>query len=219
MPEFSRSVYLRSSTYAWLARTSLLVLGVVASASACLVTGSPDFSPAERTRPQLIAVTPTTEMLRPGYENGQFLPVPIAAEVLSEDAGDDLEAVLLVDYGYMASENSPPWREAVPVDVTAPGTLSEGPRPVTGTWTPRKNVVEAGCHTLTLLVTHQKSGQNPGFWCPADPDDYDTLTWFVALCEDLATCNYGGCHIAGEDTYSYCEGGEQPDAGALGDNP
>ncbi|MBW2453696.1 MAG: hypothetical protein JRI68_04260 [Deltaproteobacteria bacterium] len=200
-----------------MARTSLLVLGVVVSSSACLVTGSPDFSPPERTRPQLIAVTPTTEFIRPAFVDGAFQPSTIAAEVLSEDAGEPLEAVLLVDYGYLASDNTP-WRDSAPVDDIAPGTLSEGPRPINVTWTPR-SFIQPGCHTVTLLVTHQKRAQNPGYWCPAEPDDYDTLTWFVALCEDLATCDYSDCFIAGEDTYSYCEGGEQADAGAPGGGP
>lgn len=213
MPEFKRLDYLRSSTCTPLAWTSLLLATVVTSSSACLVTGSPDFSPPERTRPQLIAVTPPTEFIRPAFVDGAFQPETLEAAVLSEDAGDDLEAVLLVDYGYLAPGDIP-WRDTAPVDTIAPGTLSDGPRPVSVSWTPR-SFIEPGCHTLTLLVTHQKRGTNPGFWCPADADDYASLTWFVALCEDVGTCEYDDCFIAGgEDTYVYCEGGEQADAGA-----
>ena len=198
-----------------MARTSLLLLGVLASSSACLVTGSPDFSPPERTRPQLIAVTPTTEFIRPAFIDGAFQPITLEAELLSEDGGDDLEPVLLVDYGF-AGPGGDPWRDFAVADIIAPGTLSEGPRPLSISWTPR-TFIQPGCHTLTLLVTHQARGSTPGYYCPAEPNDYATLTWFVALCEELSTCDYSDCFIAGEDTYNYCEGGEQADAGAAAD--
>ncbi len=215
MPELNWLNNVRSSTCTPMARTSLVLLGVLATSSACIVTGSPDFSPPEKTRPQLIAVTPTTEFIRPAFVDGAFQPTTLQAELLSEDGGDNLQPVLLIDYGF-DGPGDVPWRHAAPVDVIAPGTLSEGPRPLSISWTP-PSFIQPGCHTLTLLVTHEARGSNPGFWCPADPDDYATLTWFVALCEELSTCDYSDCFIAGEDTYNYCEGGEQADAGAVAD--
>jgi hypothetical protein len=195
-----------------MARTSLVLLGVLASSSACIVTGSPDFSPPEKTRPQLIAVTPTTEFIRSVMETGVYQPTTLEAELLSEDGGDDLRPSLLIDYGF-AGPGGNPWRVAAPVSVVPPGTLSEGPRPLSVSWTPQPGVVGFGCHTVTLMITHQVRDQNPGFWCPAEPNDYATLTWFVALCEELSTCDYSDCFIAGEDTYNYCGGGEQSDGG------
>jgi hypothetical protein len=34
-----------------------------------------------------------------------------------------------------------------------------------------------------MLVTHEKFGGEPYTWCPKRPGDFDTITWFVVLCQ------------------------------------
>lgn len=181
---------------------AVLVMTVAGATSGCLVTDSPDFSPPARTAPQLFPVLPTTEFIRAlTGESGYQLP-KFDANVLSEDAGDDLESALLIDYG-VEGPGGDPWLTATPGPTLPARSLADGPRLVSAGWNPFN--FGAGCHTVTMMVTHAKWGVNPGYWCPKEANDYATLTWVVALCgADVSSCTFDDCPIRGDDTYIYC---------------
>jgi hypothetical protein len=211
MPGFKPHNHVLLSTYACVARTSLACVFVLASATSCLITESPSFEPVKRSRPQLLeSTTPTTQVFKVVRgDNSAFDPNPATffADVISEDAGDDLSAVLLIDYGVGdGGELSPPWKDVSVGDAVTPGTLQDGRRPISISWT-RLLQRKPGCHTVTMLVTHQHRQQNPDFYCPKDPDDFDTLTWLAVICETSSgsepDCDLSNCPL-NDGTFEYC---------------
>jgi len=167
-----------------------------------LVTESPDFSPTGRTAPQLVPTLPTTEFIRAIDLKHNFTLPKFEAKVLSEDGDDDLTTVLLIDYGKAGADESP-WIYAQPGAPMAPKTLADGPRDIGIPWKPSA-YIPLGCHTVTMLVTHETKKEPPEYWCPADDNDFATLTWFVTLCEDIDSCVYSDCAITGTGEYQYC---------------
>ncbi len=181
---------------------------LLTATNACVI-GEPDFTPPERTRPQLIAVTPpTTELLRitPTSAN-TFAPLNFTVQLVSEDAGDDVEAALLLNYGHPSTLiPGTPYENAVDNKEWPAGTLADGPRPLTLTWPVPQLINESHiCKSLTVIATHSLYGFTPYRDCPTDIADSDTLTWFVALCENLSDCSIDDC-IADRppEGYKYC---------------
>lgn len=213
LPEIPHSFDGNSGTYK-AAQLSLCLL-LVAHASGCLITDVPENEDITRTRPQLLNPNPrTTEFLLIVAANNVSTPQTFAAEVLSEDGGDDLEAAFLIDYGVETSGN--PWREDEYLPTIEAGTLAMGPRPFTKTWRVQPSTIDtkpedpttAGCHTVTLLVTHAIRNTPDAQLCPADLNDYDTLTWFVSVCNAAASCTFDDCPTAGAD-FRYCDSAEE----------
>ena len=134
------------------------------------------------------------------------------AQVVSEDAGQPLLEVLLIDYGIETLPGQP-WREAQPGPKLPPKSLADGPRSVRHTWNAQ---VALGCHTVTMLVTHEVRGGGLDFFCPLSADDFDTLTWVVSLCDEVkGECDFSGCPVHKEGALkSYCDTvGELPNSG------
>jgi hypothetical protein len=177
-----------------LARNWLALLCVPALTSACLVTDKPDLEPATTTRPQLIENQPrTTEFIQKDYAES----INLTADVISEDAGQELTVVLLIDYG-LKGIGGDPWQDYSEQSRLTAGSLSDGPRPITASV---RKAIAPGCHTLTLLVTHAIVGDPPFYWCPANPNDHDTLTWFLSVC-DQGNCDFD-CPFD-DGTFTYC---------------
>ncbi|MBW2523557.1 MAG: hypothetical protein JRI23_05255 [Deltaproteobacteria bacterium] len=185
------------------------------ASTSCLVTSSPDFTPPERTRPEIVTndefgPNPAQGELVVFYPTaGEYSPVEFAAWVQSEDADQNVLTVLLIDYGDESGVQNGPWRSYVPGKPLPAGTFSQGPRgPVTINWRPEK-LETPGCHTVTLLVTHEFwLDPTEGYWCPKDGQDASTLTWFVAVCETANPdeCDYTNCPVRGQGTRTYCPG-------------
>jgi hypothetical protein len=176
--------------------------------SSCLVLDTPEAVPAERGRPQILPITPTGEFLRVVRTATTTSPLSLSFQVVSEDLGEPLVPVLLVDYG-VEGPGGEPWQDDQQQSVIDAGTLAQGARTESATWNPS---VELGCHTVTLLVTHQPTEQNPFYWCPLDPNDVDTITWFTTICQDTTdACTYDECPINGEGPFNYCNGDDGSD--------
>jgi hypothetical protein len=167
-----------------------VVAGAIA-APGCLVTETPTFTDPAQTRPFLLAETAEPDLremvvITP-EQNSAF---PFRASFVSEDAAQDVEARLLLDYGvlnefidengdkllvpYVDSENAGGQASAA--------RLSDGPRPMKMRL--QLNGVTAGCHTVTMIVSHSFQGDIPG--CPQDLEDSSQLTWQVFRCADPA---------------------------------
>jgi hypothetical protein len=179
-----------------------------------LVTSSPDFTPPERSRPEIV----TNDEFSPKPALGEFTlfyptageysPVEFSAWVQSEDADQDVRTVLLIDYGDESGVSNGPYRSFVLGEPLSAGTLAQGPRgPVTISWRPQKQETP-GCHTLTLLVTHDFREEYGAFLCPRIPQDASTVTWFAAVCEteNPDECDYTNCPVYGQSTGTYCPG-------------
>jgi hypothetical protein len=177
----------------------MLLLG----ASSCLVTASPDFTPPERTRPEIVindAYPPSPALgefasywLDPA--SSQYTPIEFSSWVQSEDAGLAVQTMLLIDYGDQSGSSNGPYRWTVPGEPLAPATLSDGPREVAIGWRPQSQE-PIGCHTVTLLTTHVFKQKNGAYYCPAEPDDASLLTWFALVCGDATTTTVEDCFAA-----------------------
>lgn len=190
-----------SGTCARLARI-VLIGWVMFSCTACLVVESPDFRGAERGAPRLTSVLPMTELIKV-LPASNALP-SFTATVISEDAGSDLLTSLLIDYGVEAA-NGAPWQSTEVGPTLEAKSVSDGPRDIQITWTPQ---VGKGCHTVTMLVTHQRKDGGNDFLCPVSADDFDTLTWVVSLCEEVngdVVCSFDDCAVKSEQSYKYCD--------------
>ncbi len=198
-----------------MARTSqLLALMLATGATSCLVTSEPDFSPRERTRPEIITTglkSPSpnpAELVRFWKEStSEFDPKQFTVWVISEDVGEDLRSVLLIDYGYEGGVSNGPYRAYEPGPSIPAASASDGPRRVEIGWEPGSH--DDGCHTITLLVTHRFTNTHGTYWCPADPGDAATLTWVASVCKDSSVgedCPQDGCPYDESNTTTYCEG-------------
>src|SRR5262245_40080553 len=89
-----------------LARGSLLLLGVMALATTgCLVSDAPEFKEPERTPPFLPNLKPSPEAVqtipvRPGTrpEDLNYTPARISFDVRSEDRGEPVEVLVVLDF-------------------------------------------------------------------------------------------------------------------------
>jgi len=188
-------------------------------APACLITAIPDFTPPARTRPEIITsdtyppspAVGKVALFQPTAPSSSYTGIEFSAWVLSEDADQDVQTVLLIDYGDQSGVSNGPYRSFVPGEPLKAATMADGPREVAIQWQPQAQEL-VGCHTVTLLVTHQSQQKNHVYYCPADPSDASTLTWFAYVCDqtDLAACGSASgsmiCPIEGQTTSTYCAG-------------
>ncbi|MBI4701475.1 MAG: hypothetical protein HY744_10000 [Deltaproteobacteria bacterium] len=190
----------------------MLALGL----SSCLVTASPDFSPPKCTRPQILDHTaiPNPAKLV------QFLPAVgggysrtyFSADVVSEDTScedpsrkDDVLVALLIDLG-QPNPGGKPYLHGFEGTPLPGASLADGPRRASVGWTPELSTTALGCHTATLVATHELTKVEEYFYCPKDPNDMSMLTWFVTLCSQTSEpgaptqweCEYDNCPTAGE---------------------
>lgn len=114
---------------------------------------------------------------------------------------------MLIDYGDTSGVSNGPYRGFVPGEALPAGHLMQGPRgPLSISWRPQ-TAASAGCHTVTLIATHQFRQTSGAYYCAADPSDVDMLTWVVAAC-DLASpgdCSYDDCPVYGSASTEYCD--------------
>ncbi|TKD05120.1 hypothetical protein [Polyangium fumosum] len=170
-----------------LARRSLQAFLLAVLAPGCLVTAEPVTYEPQQTPPILVAsgLDPDPRsILLVGGDLG--LPeFPIVASVASEDAGESVKVALYVDYGEMNAFNQP-FRWAFPNFQELPAaTLADGPRPLVGVrWNSTVYPLDAGCHRLTLVVTHEFDTQTG---CPKDLRDSSQITW------QFRQCGVGDC--------------------------
>ncbi|MSP24653.1 MAG: hypothetical protein EXR75_05715 [Myxococcales bacterium] len=185
----------------------------------CLVLDDPEFTPRVRTSPVIFPLTPATELIRATLGDGSFYNIaPFSFLVESEDVGDDLQAVLLINYGVESQEG--PYRAATSVKRIAAGIGGElrGPIDLTwkaskATWDPENSPVNTSCNTVTLLVTHEFRDDSPGANCPKEIADSDTATWVVSLCNtDLSACTFDDCPTATSPSasHAYCDSEPSP---------
>lgn len=205
------------------ARVSLVWWAMLLAATpACLVTSDPDFSPPSQTRPEIIANDPYLPSPAVGKlafyqwnEASEYTAVEFSAWVQSEDAEEPVQNVLLIDYGEWSDYTDGPYAIFQLGPPLAPASLADGPREVAIPWRPQREA-EQGCHTVTLVVTHDFKSDYPGYHCPSTADDASFLTWFALVCRNeadaeacLADPASRPCPIEGQGATTYCAGLEQ----------
>jgi hypothetical protein len=123
-------------------------------------------------------------------EDRNYKPGRISFDIVSEDLGDDLEALVFLNF---KGVNVPPMsRPLCPIEKIAPGTLTQAePRPVVCDFQ-LTAATEPACHSVTAVVSHQFVSILPA---PATPGDIATATWFfqVGVDESAPDREYEPC--------------------------
>lgn len=160
------------------------LLGVVAACStmSCIWPEPPDYREPAQTRPHLLNPIPTNLQVLQVSSGGE--PVNFNVKLESEDAGEGLYAVLVLNYlmdgplsgleqtGVYVSAGRSDFSIRWPVPSRAPGA----------------------CEQLTLIIAHLSSFDSEDTFLPTNDEDVDTLTWWVDINgteETVSTCGGG----------------------------
>ena len=214
----------RRGVWATLAQSSLCLLALTMAFTGCLVTSTLEFTPPERTRPYLVTATAdpdprgvllvnTLEQLQMGKTSFEF-----SADVVSEDQGAKVKGYLYIDYGKTVGDH--PYADLIPeIRELPPSTMSDTTkRNIRGKWNVASNAPSDGCHTVTLIVSHEFDAETS---CPVCRNDSSQLTWPVFACPpntaaSKCVLDFTGCEKWGQG----CGAVANPDAGAeCGDLP
>jgi len=180
-PEFAtRLSYRRQTTsrgglFLGLARLSLM--GVTASmSSGCLIKDPPPYTQPKQTPPRLdlVAALPSPDQL---IVRNTGDTIAFNVPVVSEDAGDRLEAWLQLDVGT-------PDEDLITTANVPPSTLDDTSRAFTLSYTVEENLA-SGCHRFTLRVSHElnfTSGTNV-----LDPKDVAEVYWWANIDPENST--------------------------------
>ena len=186
-----------------MARVSLVVWGVMAfGSSGCLITDTPTFGAPVKTRPALSNLKPRPEVVheikfQPGSlpDAKLYAPGPtISFDVTSEDLGDDLDVLVLLDFQGFESPATPDriCKDKPPIRA---GSLNEKkarsydcPLELNS----RVPSVIPGCHTFTAIVSHDFFPLSAN---PVEFGDVAAATWFFQVGEtgDEPPDNYFPC--------------------------
>jgi hypothetical protein len=164
---------------------ALLAVLVALVSTGCIVAEAPSYGAPRRTTPVIdhLSVEPQPSFLvrmEPTDVSKQF-----SFTVHSEDAGEPLFAVLVIDY------NGGEDRQTVFDAVDIPARAADEPKNVTLLFEPDGSISD-GCHSLTALVMHDSSRSADQLPIPIVSDgDVAAITWWI----DLKTEN-GGVPIA-----------------------
>jgi hypothetical protein len=157
-----------------------------------LITASPDYSKPRRTPPFLTSLNPSTLQVQTIYRiKGAPIPSfppspPIKFKVVSEDLqSGPLVGELLLDFQgtsvpyripYLANidnippghllDDGPPRQDPGPIEFTFPGDTTPG------------------CHSVTLIVTHEFAFNRDSKIAFTQPDDFATATWWWDVDDD-----------------------------------
>ena len=163
----------------------------------CLITDPPQFNPPRHTRPFLIEATADPDPKSILTVDTQLLPTTqsaeeFSAEVVSQDdpssttMSTDFQQVtgwLYIDLGFDQGDGKQPYRLAFPgSSIPAGGTLEQTGRRIRATWRPGSQIVDPGCHTATLIVSHRFDD----IPCPVCDDDFSSITWQILRCDRSA---------------------------------
>jgi hypothetical protein len=175
----------RRGAWATLAQSSLYLLALTMASTGCLVTSTPEFMPPERTRPFLVTATadpdPRGVLLVNTLEQRKDSQVSFvfSADVVSEDQGAKVKGHLYIDYGKRVGDN-------IYADLITefpelpPSTMADTTkRNIRGKWNIDSNAPATGCHTVTLIVSHEFDAETS---CPVCRNDSSQLTWPVFAC-------------------------------------
>lgn len=165
----------------------------------CLITEAPQFTARPPTRPMLVEATAYPA---PGQilvvKTGTESPLRFYADVVSQDdpVGSSTPFAKVVpylyfDYGFNGI--SAPFRGAIRGKPIGPGSIDDPPGRTVEVDLPLDYPgLTDGCHTVTLLVSHQfedldtsPSNAPP---CPVCDDDFSSITWTMEVCLGGGDC-------------------------------
>jgi hypothetical protein len=173
------------------ARVSLGAGLLAMSTTSCLITDVPQFQAPEHTAPFLLESCadpdPRTVVQ---VESSTLSELSFSACVVSQDDASGpfsiVSSKLYIDYGLDVG-GQPFLYPLSGTSLPPGGTLEQtSQRFVSASWSPAIYTVGLGCHTATLIVSHDFDMLTN---CPVCSDDFSTITWQVNRCDD----SMGGC--------------------------
>lgn len=177
------------SHFARLARLSLWLL-LANVTSSCLIEDPPPYKQPSQTPPRL-NLRKAAPLIDQVLELKTGDRISFNVPVSSEDAGDKLQGLLLLDY---KGEQQLPWLQVAEVQ---PSTLDDDTRALRLDWVVPNSISEDGCHRLTLLVSHEK---NLGVKIK-DPNDVAVAVWWANINADADTSGkLNDCPLATEES-------------------
>ncbi len=164
-----------------LVRSSHGFAGVVLAllTSGCLIPDPPTWDAGKPTRPQLIDPNPSpTKFIALGGTSPKQNETFQVYEV-SEDEGHTLRALWYLNYGL------PSLQQYINFKDIPPGHLDD-PKPISVTYGP---IGVSGCIPFTILVTHVENDSNEPDHHPTDPNDTDSVTWWLDINDNSGSPN------------------------------
>jgi hypothetical protein len=197
-PKVSEALHFRHlSRLAW---ASLCLLAVAAlGGPSCLVTTSPEFAQPVQTPPFLTNLSPNPYQIQTirsaqGATTGYEPAGPITFDVVSEDLqSPPLQAALLLDFQGLGVPYDIP---ALAVNRNIPAGHLPAPRHVDAMSFGLSPSVTKGCHSVTLIVTHEFASDpfQQRKINPKKEGDVATVTWWYQVGDlanpslDITTC-------------------------------
>jgi hypothetical protein len=183
-----------------------LALCAVNGGVGCLVTDTPQFSPPTLTAPYLVSLGADPDPEQVVVLDDQGHPALLAGEtrkfsafVTSQDdpsaqsAFSSVTPQLYVDYGTVSPDNpSQPYFAVFGGDPVPSNTLGQ-PLPVAVDFQPFDLGLPYGCHTLTLMVSHDFTTSAP--ICPEFCGDFSAMTWLTVYCDSTSADTANACHV------------------------
>lgn len=198
-----------------LARPSLCFLLAIMP-SACLVTSVPEYDEPAQTPPFLVAAKAAPDIREFVFVLDGEQRIDFSAAVLSEDRGEPVHVALYIDYGQENAAGNPFKRSLAAFPTIPPGTLSEGARDFNVSWYLDSDDVSHGCHSITMMVTHEFDFRN----CPMRLADSSHLVWNILRCPSKESCAIDPAkecpNSAGPSLIACPSESPGPDAGAGG---
>ena len=156
--------------------------------SACLVTSKPQIEQPRQTAPFLVPASADPDAREFIKLEGDS-PLTLFADVVSEDGDRAVLSALYLDYGRQ-NPDLPDWPYTLAIqgNTFAAGTLADGPRRIHQTFIPSIYSVEPGCHTLTLVVSHEFEQVTSERYCPSSLADSSQITWYLLKCSAPGNC-------------------------------
>ncbi|HMI85131.1 MAG TPA: hypothetical protein VK550_13615 [Polyangiaceae bacterium] len=146
----------------------------------CLITDSPDFAAPQQVGPFLTNLLPppgSVEEIKfePGTTTYQRKK-PIAFDIVSEDLGQELTALVVFDFRGL---NGPAYPVLNRIENIKPETLRSAKRGFTSPIDLNElGPITADCHKVALVVSHAFKGASLQ---PVKPGDVDFETWFYQV--------------------------------------
>ena len=196
------------------ARLSLCLLVPAALGGlSCLVTTSPDFAKPVRTPPFLTNLSPAPyviQSIRSFPTTPKSYPtLTISFEVVSEDLqSSSLQGLLWLDFQGFGSTDVPVRVGTVPK--IPPGHFPSAPRDLIKAEFAFDSTVPPGCHSVTLVVTHEFDNPLALRPRPVDENDVATATWWYDVDDDGPPDLLHSCVVRGGSTG---DAGTDADAG------
>ncbi len=166
-----------SSRFYGLARLSLLLVAL-SMLSGCLVEDPPLYTEPTQTTPRLV-----TRLAKPALDRIIIVdkgdPIEFSMPVVSEDVGEEVQALLFVDSFPFNSDT----------DTVPPSTLDDLSRSLKLSYQSLP-VIDFGCHRMMMRVSHQSNFDfQTSNGTPIDDADVSEAIWWVNVVDIAAGDN------------------------------